>query len=491
MFKKIVTLSLFTPLIAIGPVFGSATAVNDAYNQIQVAFTLVVDARQGVTWDDWDQKFGKKSGNKLFNLLQDVESGGSTVSSAHDSFKKLYGGVSASQKWSLWDSNFKSQPGQTRLWDILSSVSSGSASTVYSDQQQQQQTVPRVQLSGSATAVNDVYNQIKAVFTRVVDVKQGVTWADWDQQFGQKSGSMLFNLLQDVESGRSDCSSAYASFKNRYGSIQTPQKWSLWESNFKSTRGQTRLWDILKSLSSGSASTVYSAQQQQQTGPRVQQQVHNYTPTGQIWDGQRGRQKITDLPNAGAEYVIPHFGSWGHMPNNGFDFLSNYHVSEKTGLNYEIVLNVGGRDCVFTSVENAYQCGKTLIAGKKLTLQQISQFQTATQDGSKTLANKTFLYTFQPNHATKLDGLMENLVRQKFINSGSMANELVNETGNAHLVEGNCWNDTRWGMPYDSGTKTLLPGENKLGKMLMKIRDVSREKVRQGQQLAPVAPYRF
>lgn len=61
----------------------------------------------------------------------------------------------------------------------------------------------------------------------------------------------------------------------------------------------------------------------------------------------------------------------------------------------------------------------------------------------------------------KLD-IMEDLIRQKFA-PGSKLAQLLLETGDRLLIEGNRWGDTFWGVCRGKG-------ENHLGKIIMKIR---------------------
>lgn len=61
------------------------------------------------------------------------------------------------------------------------------------------------------------------------------------------------------------------------------------------------------------------------------------------------------------------------------------------------------------------------------------------------------------------DDLMYRIVLAKFLQNPSLADALI-KTGNAQLIEGNTWGDTYWGM-CDS------VGENKLGEILMRVRD--------------------
>ena len=58
---------------------------------------------------------------------------------------------------------------------------------------------------------------------------------------------------------------------------------------------------------------------------------------------------------------------------------------------------------------------------------------------------------------------METLVREKFSHNKDLK-EMLLETGDAIIEEGNDWNDTFWGVCNGKG-------ENHLGKILMKIRE--------------------
>jgi ribA/ribD-fused uncharacterized protein len=69
-------------------------------------------------------------------------------------------------------------------------------------------------------------------------------------------------------------------------------------------------------------------------------------------------------------------------------------------------------------------------------------------------------------------GVMESLLRQKFDPVTETADEplaqMLLDTGDVELVEGNVWHDNFWGNCTCS--KCPEPGENHLGKLLMKIR---------------------
>jgi ribA/ribD-fused uncharacterized protein len=61
------------------------------------------------------------------------------------------------------------------------------------------------------------------------------------------------------------------------------------------------------------------------------------------------------------------------------------------------------------------------------------------------------------------DKVMEYLIRIKFRNKELRRRLLA--TGEQLLIEGNYWNDRYWGVDLKSGI-----GENRLGKILMKVR---------------------
>ena len=62
------------------------------------------------------------------------------------------------------------------------------------------------------------------------------------------------------------------------------------------------------------------------------------------------------------------------------------------------------------------------------------------------------------------ENIMEDLVRIKFQNL-EMKEKLLN-TGDMEIEEGNTWGDTFWGVDLETGE-----GKNRMGKIIMKIRD--------------------
>lgn len=63
------------------------------------------------------------------------------------------------------------------------------------------------------------------------------------------------------------------------------------------------------------------------------------------------------------------------------------------------------------------------------------------------------------------DAIMQDVVRTKFFQSHRLAKRLL-DTNSLELIEGNTWNDTYWGVDLRS-----MVGQNKLGKILMQVRD--------------------
>lgn len=71
------------------------------------------------------------------------------------------------------------------------------------------------------------------------------------------------------------------------------------------------------------------------------------------------------------------------------------------------------------------------------------------------------------------DKIMYEVCYEKFTQCEKLKNKLL-ETGDRELVEGNNYGDTYWGMVYNNKTNEWV-GENKLGIILMTVRDNIRE----------------
>lgn len=126
-----------------------------------------------------------------------------------------------------------------------------------------------------------------------------------------------------------------------------------------------------------------------------------------------------------------------------YAFLSNFFFSP---IDYEGIQ--------FWNVESAFQAQKCESKLEKL------KFTKKTPTEAKALGRKVKLRSDWEE--VKL-GIMETLVREKFSHSKDLK-EMLLETGDAILEEGNEWNDTFWGVCNGKG-------ENHLGKILMKIRE--------------------
>ena len=125
-------------------------------------------------------------------------------------------------------------------------------------------------------------------------------------------------------------------------------------------------------------------------------------------------------------------------------FLSNFAPSPIT---YQGI--------TYFNAEAAFQAQKCLEEEEKLAFTNLSA------DEAKKLGKKIPL---RSDWTEVREMLMEEIVREKFLQNPSYA-EALKETGTLDLKEGNTWNDTFWGIESHSGE-----GENRLGKILMKIR---------------------
>lgn len=132
-----------------------------------------------------------------------------------------------------------------------------------------------------------------------------------------------------------------------------------------------------------------------------------------------------------------------------FSFLSNF---------YESVLEYEG--VKYPTVEHAFQAAKTQDSE---TRRQIAKMQTPSE--AKAAGNRNgILKDFDPiGWELRKDKVMEELLRIKFQNPD--LKNLLAQTGNAKLIEGNTWGDTYWGVDLETGE-----GANKLGVILEGIR---------------------
>lgn len=123
-----------------------------------------------------------------------------------------------------------------------------------------------------------------------------------------------------------------------------------------------------------------------------------------------------------------------------YHFLSNYFMKD---LIYKGVL--------YSSAEVAFQAQKCPA--------KIPQFLSLTSAEAKRLGRKVKL---RPDWEEVKDEIMYEIIQAKFRDT-RLKNRLLG-TGDAILVEGNDWGDRYWGMVDGVG-------ENKLGKILMRVRE--------------------
>ena len=138
-----------------------------------------------------------------------------------------------------------------------------------------------------------------------------------------------------------------------------------------------------------------------------------------------------------------------------YRFLSNFKLAP---VEYDGV--------IYPSVENAYQAAKTLdVEARK-------PFELCLPHEAKRLG-KT-LRTRNDWEVIK-ESVMEHLVYLKFTHHIWLADMLI-DTGDKNLVEGNRWGDTYWGVDIKTGE-----GANRLGKILMDVRcDIESKRLKQG-----------
>jgi hypothetical protein len=110
----------------------------------------------------------------------------------------------------------------------------------------------------------------------------------------------------------------------------------------------------------------------------------------------------------------------------------------------------------YLTTEHAYQAAKTQIE------EEIEWIRSAPTPGKARKRGQKV--TMRPDWDDVKLSVMRNLLEQKF--QIPEYRKLLLDTGGHHLIEGNTWNDTFWGVDMKSGM-----GTNHLGRILMDIRD--------------------
>lgn len=134
---------------------------------------------------------------------------------------------------------------------------------------------------------------------------------------------------------------------------------------------------------------------------------------------------------------------------DGYSWLSNFQRFEKP-LIYEGI--------EYPTNEHFYQAMKTTDKELRATIAKHPS------KGLKAFCRKIDL---RDNWDTSLkDTVMEYGLRYKFSDSNPILRDKLIATKDQHIMEGNWWNDTYWGVDLKT-----MNGRNELGKLLMKIRD--------------------
>lgn len=129
-------------------------------------------------------------------------------------------------------------------------------------------------------------------------------------------------------------------------------------------------------------------------------------------------------------------------------FLSNFYEApvEYDGLQY-------------MNSEAAFQAQKCEFPQKRV------EFQKLNPSAAKALGRKV---TLREDWDEVKTDVMLGIVRNKFKQNPDLGKKLI-ETGDTYLEEGNWWGDKIWGVCNGVG-------ENKLGKILMKVREELKNK---------------
>lgn len=114
----------------------------------------------------------------------------------------------------------------------------------------------------------------------------------------------------------------------------------------------------------------------------------------------------------------------------------------------------------YPTAEHAYQSAKTLDMNERRRIAALSMASDAKREGRALPLRADW-------EQVKFD-VMERVVRDKFTRNAELKNKLL-ATGDAYIEEGNTWGDRVWGV-YEG------QGENRLGKILMKVREELRNR---------------
>ena len=112
------------------------------------------------------------------------------------------------------------------------------------------------------------------------------------------------------------------------------------------------------------------------------------------------------------------------------------------------------KDLMFENNEAAFQSGKCIYDSYRVKFCHLTPFEAKTLGG---------IISLRRDWKQIKDQVMEDCVRDKFTRNLDLR-QLLLETGDEELIEENYWGDIYWGVCNNIG-------KNKLGKILMKVRE--------------------
>ena len=136
--------------------------------------------------------------------------------------------------------------------------------------------------------------------------------------------------------------------------------------------------------------------------------------------------------------------------DGAYRFLSNFYEAPVTYRGYQ-----------FPNNEAAFQAAKCP--------ERMAEFCDLNPSAAKRLGRRVQL---RPEWESIKDDVMYTVCKAKFLQNVDLLNKLL-DTGDAELIEGNTWGDKVWGVCNGEG-------ENRLGKILMRIRSEIRDGDQEG-----------
>jgi ribA/ribD-fused uncharacterized protein len=120
----------------------------------------------------------------------------------------------------------------------------------------------------------------------------------------------------------------------------------------------------------------------------------------------------------------------------------------------------------YPTTEHAYQAAKTVDPDDRRRIRDADTPGQAKRMGQRS-PERGGIVVLREDWDQVKDGVMLDLCRQKF--TDPKLRQLLADTGDQPLVEGNHWNDVYWGVCRGVG-------KNRLGEILMQIRDEIKQK---------------